>query len=212
MEKAKIVENAKSIFDKLKDLNVLVIGDTIIDEYYFTDPKGRTIKDPILSVDYVRHERYAGGILAIANHVSNFVKNVKLITVLGDKKRSEEFVLEKLNKNISAEIFTKKDAFTTIKRRFIDKVRDEKLFKIEFITDAPLNKEIEKVIVDYLSKEIPKYDVVIVGDFGHGFLSDDIVKALENESKYLSANVQTNSANMGFNYFIRYKKTQLYCT
>ncbi len=86
MEKSKIIDITRKYLEKMKNLNILVIGDAIIDEYYFTDPKGRTIKDPILSVDYVRHDRYAGGILAIANHISNFAKNVRLVTVLGDKK------------------------------------------------------------------------------------------------------------------------------
>lgn len=206
MDKSKITGITRESFEKMKNLNVLVIGDTIIDEYYFTDPKGRTIKDPILSVDYVRHERYAGGILAIANHISNFAKNVRLVTLLGDKKRNEDFITEKLNKNISAKFFTKKNAFTTIKIRFIDNVRNEKMFKIEFITDNPIGHELEKEIIKYMGKELPKYDIVIVGDFGHGFISDSIVKVLEKNSKYLCANVQTNSANMGFNYFIKYKK------
>src|SRR3989338_5473062 len=205
MDKSKITGITRESFEKMKNLNVLVIGDTIIDEYYFTDPKGRTIKDPILSVDYVRHERYAGGILAVANHISNFVKNVRLVTVLGDKRRNEEFVSGKLNKNIDAKFFTKKNAFTTIKRRFIDNVRDTKMFKIEFITDTPISKELEKEIITYLSAELPKYDIVAVADFGHGFISDSIVNVLEGKSKYLCVNVQTNSANMGFNYFIRYK-------
>ncbi len=85
-------------------------------------------------------------------------------------------------------------------------MRNEKLFKIEFITDNPIGHELEKDVIKYISKELPKYDIVIVGDFGHGFISDSIVKVLEKNSKYLCANVQTNSANMGFNYFIKYKK------
>src|SRR3989344_7276533 len=109
MKEPKIIDITKEYLEKMKSLNVLVIGDTIIDEYHFTDPKGRTIKDPILSVDYIRHERYAGGALAIANHISNFAKNVRLVTVLGDKKRNEEFIIKKLNKNISAKFFTKKN-------------------------------------------------------------------------------------------------------
>ena len=170
--KNNILEITNSALNKIKGLNVLVIGDAIIDDYYFTSPKGRTIKDPILSVDYVRHERYAGGILAIANHISNFAGNVKLITLLGDKERSEEFVSKNLNKNIKTKFFTKNNSFTTVKRRFIDEVRNAKLFKIEFISDEPISAELEKEIMNYLGKEMPNYDIVIVGDFGHGFLTE----------------------------------------
>jgi len=206
MEIKKIIETTKTAFDKIKNLKVLIIGDTILDEYCFTDPKGRAIKDPILSVDYVRHETYAGGILAVANHVSNFVDSVTLITILGDKKRNEDFIINNLNKKVSSKFFTKKNAFTTIKRRFIDNVRNEKLFKIEFITDNPIDMELEQEILTYLNQDLPNYDIVLVGDFGHGFLNDKLINVLEEKAKNLSANVQTNSANMGFNYFNRYKK------
>src|SRR3989344_2732869 len=91
----------KSILDSFRDKKVLVIGDTIIDEYCFVEPKGRATKDPMLSVEFMHEERYAGGILAIANHLSNFVDQLSLITVLGDGYDQKEFVTGSLHKNIS---------------------------------------------------------------------------------------------------------------
>ena len=54
----------KEVIDSLANLKVLVIGDTIIDEYCFVAPRGGAIKDPMLTVDYIEEETYAGGILA----------------------------------------------------------------------------------------------------------------------------------------------------
>ena len=199
-------EVLNSAFDKIKDLKVLIIGDTIIDEYFFTVPKGRAMKDPVLSTNYSYHERYAGGVLATANHVSNFVKNIDLITLLGDKKRNEEFISGKINSNIKVKFFTKKNSFTTIKRRFVDKLRGGKLFKIEYINDKPIEKELESDIIDYLYEKLSDYDLVIVNDFGHGFINNNIINVLEEKSKFICANIQTNSANLGFNYYSKYKK------
>ena len=67
-----------------QSLKVLVVGDTIIDEYCFVEVKGRAMKDPMLSVNFVDKEQYAGGVLAIANHVSNFVKDVTFETRSGE--------------------------------------------------------------------------------------------------------------------------------
>lgn len=192
--------------DKLKDLNVLVIGDTIIDEYVFTMPKGRAIKDPILSLDFIKSERYAGGILAIANHIAGFTNGLSLVTILGDHRREEDFIKKSLNKNISTKFFTKKESPTTNKKRFIDHLRNGKLFKVEYINDESIDEETESKLIDYLKEELPKYDLIIVGDFGHGFITDNIVKVLQEHSKFLAANVQTNSANLGFNYITKYKK------
>jgi len=192
--------------DSLKDIQVLVIGDTIIDEYCFTTLKGRAIKDPILSVEYLYTEKYAGGILAIANHISDYVKKIQIITTIGDRKTNLDFIKNNLKGNISLKYFTKENSFTTVKKRYINKSHGDKLFKVEYMNDMPIKEELEEEIINYLIDEIPKYDLVIVGDFGHGFISEKIIRTIENYSNFLAVNVQTNSANMGFNPIDKYKK------
>ncbi len=198
------LEEIKEHLNAFKGKKVLIIGDTIIDEYCFVDPKGRAMKDPILSVNHIRDEKYAGGILAIANHVSNFVESVNLVTLIGDQNNYKEFIANNLNNNVVPHFFIKNESPTTVKRRFLNISRNEKLFKIEHINDKPISKELEEKLNHFLQQELPKYDVVLVGDFGHGFINAQIVKTLEEHSKFLSVNVQTNSANIGFNYITRY--------
>jgi len=192
--------------NNLKDLKVLVIGEPIIDEYVFTLPKGRAIKDPILSLDFIKSEKYAGGILAIANHIADFVDSLTLVTILGDYMREEELIRNILKANINLKLFTKKNSPTINKTRYIDDLRKTKLFKVEYINDKSISEEQEKEVMDYLKEELPKYELVVIGDFGHGFISNNIVKVLEKYSKSISANVQTNSSNMGYNYITKYNK------
>ncbi len=37
------------------------------------------------------------------------------------------------------------------------------------MSDNPISPELNEKIVNFLEKEIPKYDLTVVGDFGHGF-------------------------------------------
>ena len=66
----------------------------------------------------------------------------------------------------------------TRKKRFINQTRNEKLFKIEYLNDQPITAELEAELVDFLGQELPQYDLVIVGDFGHGFINDRLVRVL----------------------------------
>ena len=198
------LQEIKSIIGSCADKKVLVIGDTIIDEYCFVEPKGRAMKDPILSVNYLREEAYAGGILAIANHISNFVREVKVVTLLGDGLESQSFIRNKLNPNISAEFLEKKGSPTIRKKRYVNQLRNEKLFKIEYMNDLPIDRQLEAELCRFLEEELPTYDLVVVGDFGHGFINENIVRILEGKARYLAVNSQTNSANLGFNYVTRY--------
>ncbi len=198
------VKSIKEIISQFKNIKTIIIGDAIIDEYHFTVPKGRAVKDPILSVDFVRYETYAGGILAIANHISNFADKVTCVTTLGDREDKKDFITNTLNKNVTPKFFTKKDSPTTVKKRYLNIIRNEKLFKVEHINDAPISEDLEREFIDFLEQELPKYDLVLVGDFGHGLITKKIINVLEQKSNYLSVNAQCNSANMGFNYVTRY--------
>lgn len=198
------LDKVNEILNSFKNKKVLVIGDTILDEYCFVEPKGRAMKDPMLSVNHIADEIYAGGILAIANHISNFVNEITILTLLGDNLDKKDLIVKKLNGNIKTNFFEKKKSPTIRKRRYISKLRHEKLFKIEYMNDSPITYELEKDLIDFLEKELPNYDLVVVGDFGHGFINKKLIELLETKSKFLSVNAQTNSANLGFNHITRY--------
>jgi len=70
---------------KLKDLKVLVLGDTIVDEYHYCQPLGKSPKETIVSTRYLKEEAFPGGILACANHIAAFAESVHLVTCLGAK-------------------------------------------------------------------------------------------------------------------------------
>ena len=197
-------EEIHEFLEKSRDLKILMIGDTILDEYVFVQPKGRAIKDPILSVEFHSSEVYPGGILAIANHISSYVKEATLVTLLGDNHK--DFVEKSLAKNIKTKYFIKKGCQTTVKRRYIDSYKNNKLFKVEFMDDKPLGEEPTSQIIKYLGGELLKYDMVLVADFGHGFINNEIRSIIQLKSKYIALNVQTNSANMGYNYVNNYKR------
>lgn len=196
-----------NFFKDISTWNGLVIGDIIIDEYFFVEPKGRAIKDPILSVDYLYSKRYAGGSLAMANNLSNLIQSVDLISVVGDYNREEKFLKEQLNKNIQLHTVEKKNAYTTIKRRYVDHTRNNKLFKIEYLSEEQLQKKETEKVINLIKQEIGRNNIIFVGDFGHGFINKKIISFLEQYSNKLCINVQTNSSNMGFNYITKFNKS-----
>ena len=68
-----------------------------------------------------------------------------------------------------------------------------------------------KRVKKFLNQNINKYDVVILIDYGHGFINDEIYKILAKKSKYLAINCQTNSANLGFNLITKYQRSDFIC-
>jgi rfaE bifunctional protein kinase chain/domain/rfaE bifunctional protein nucleotidyltransferase chain/domain len=209
LENFKQKHTAEKIIQDLEDLNklkVLVIGDTIIDEYHRCTPIGKSTKSPTISTLFKGGESYAGGSLAIANHLDQFAGQVHLVSLLGGKKSHQELIEEKLSKSITSKFFIRPNTSTPTKRRYLDTYLNVKLFEVTFMDDSPLESELESEIINYLKSTIDSYDFVLVADFGHGLITPNIIKFLADSGKFLSVNAQTNSNNYGFNYITKYPK------
>ena len=77
-------EKIHSIISKIKDLKVLCIGESIIDEYVYVKSLGKLPKENLISYNHIKSEIFSGGILASASHISNYCKKVEVISVIGN--------------------------------------------------------------------------------------------------------------------------------
>ena len=195
----------------LKKLKVLVIGDTIIDEYHYCSPMGKSSKEHLVVSRYQSKEIFAGGSLATANNTASVCGKVDLVTVLGARRSQQGFIASHLSPNVKPTFFLRPDADTIVKRRYVDKYSNRKLFEICFIDDNDIAAREENKVLDHLKKVIKNYDLVIVSDYGHGFLTKKIRDLICAKAKYLALNVQTNSANIGFNLVTKYRRANCVC-
>jgi rfaE bifunctional protein kinase chain/domain/rfaE bifunctional protein nucleotidyltransferase chain/domain len=189
----------------LSDLNVLVIGDIIIDQYHYVSPLGQTGKGNVLAVQYESEEQFAGGSIAVANHTAQFVNNVTLLSALGDRDSHEDYIRSKLEKNITPFFTYFKDAPTLTKRRFVDSDLT-KLFEVYFYQDEPTFKDDGKFVEKWLHDHLAEFDLVLVADFGNGFISPNMREIICSKAKFLAINTQINSGNRGYHVITNYKK------
>lgn len=191
--------------DSLKDLKVAVIGDAIVDQYHYVSALGQTGKGNVLAVQYESEEQFAGGSIAVANHVSRFAEEVTLVTGLGDVDSHEDFIRSKLEDNVELVVEYFEGAPTVTKRRFVDSDLN-KFFEIYFYQEKPELKNKGEHIIKWLDGNLEKYDLVIVTDFGNGFLNQSMVDSLTIKSKFMAVNTQINSGNRGYHVINRYPR------
>jgi len=201
----------KDSLQSLKKLKVLVVGDAIIDQYHYCTPMGKSSKEHLVANCYASEESFAGGSLATANNVGSVCENVDLLTVLGKKDSFEDFIREQMSPNVTPHFFYRSDIGTIIKRRFVSEGARRKLFEICYMKDDNIDREEETKIAQFLKKTIRNYDLVIVSDFGHGLLTKQLIKLICSKAKYFALNVQTNSANIGFNLVTKYPHADCVC-
>ena len=208
-ETIKIIKNKKIDLNKSlnlsKKLKVLVLGEIIIDQYFFCETLGKSGKDPVLQMREENNETYIGGAAAIAGNVAKFCGQVTLMSMIGEDKKFQNIIKKKLPKNIDLKLIFKKKSPTIIKKKYVDTITNNKVFGSYIINDSPLDIENEKKLNNFLIKKLKNFDLVIISDYGHGFISDKNAALLSKKSKYVALNAQINAANRGYHTMNKYK-------
>ena len=190
----------------IRKLRVLIVGESIIDEYEFCSVLGKSGKESILAALHSRTEQYVGGVLAVANHMSNFCDQVAVLSSLGEVNSREDFIRSRLNASVDPHFIRLPGWPTIVKRRFLQEYPGHKLFEVYVMRDDPLPDDAEAEFCRSLETLLPAYDVVIVADYGHGLITRRSEELLCSKSKFLAVNTQTNAGNRGFNTLSKYRR------
>lgn len=202
LKKIKDISDKKinNYFESISKLEINLIGEPIIDKYEYCDILGTTTKDPAISVLSKKTDLIGGGVIAVAKMASKFCKKVNLITY------GKPGILKKLlagyNNIKLINISTNQNI--QCKTRLINSNREEKLIQVTNFKKNFFNEnEIRKCIL-YLKKV--KKEKLIICDFGLGLFQNKILDYINRSEVKKYLNVQTNSINLGFNLFTKYKK------
>jgi rfaE bifunctional protein nucleotidyltransferase chain/domain len=184
------------VIKKLKELDITIIGEAIIDIYQNCDPLGKSGKEPILIFSKKNTQIFLGGSLAIANNTASFVKKVNLISYLGNKQQHSKRIKINLKKNVNFQYVKKSNSPTIEKQRFIETYSNKKILGIYNLNDTFLNKKEENKIIDLFTK-ISRQDILILIDYGHGLFTNNIIKRAQNKKIFKVVNSQLNSSSIG---------------
>lgn len=191
------IEDVEDILDRMAEVSVTVVGDTILDDYQYCSPLGASSKEPVMAFSHQNGDLFAGGVLAIANHLSNLCKEVRMFSVLGEKRSHEEFVRASLKENVVPHFAYQQDAVTIRKRRYIDGYSMAKLFEIYHMDDSGLDADRDEAFREAVMEQARQTDLTMAADFGHGTISPTLREDLT-ASPYLAVNTQANAGNRGF--------------
>lgn len=197
--------------DGIRPLKVLVVGETIIDEYHFCEAIGKSSKEPTLAVKSLSVEKFAGGVLAVANHLAEFCDDVSLVSVTGEQNAQREYIAGRLNAAVKAHFVGRPDAPTIVKRRFVEHYFFTKLFEVYEINDGQPSEADNAAVCRQLRARVADFDAVVVFDFGHGMLSPEAVQVLCDGAKFLAVNTQSNAGNLGYHTVSKYPRADYVC-
>lgn len=188
-------ERLSDVIDKFSNLNVLVIGDTIVDEYITCEALGMSQEDPTIVVSPLFSDKFIGGAAIVASHAKTLGANVKFISVTGDDE-NHSYVKNGLEElKIDVTLYKDSTRPTTLKQRF--RAKDKTLLRVNNLKQHSISKDLRDKISTIIQKRIKEIDIIIFSDFSYGVLPNDLIVEIttigEQNSILMVADSQSSS-------------------
>ena len=180
---------------KMRGLNVLVIGDVIVDEYIACDPVGMSQEDPTIVVTPIMNEKFVGGAGIVAAHAKGLGAKVNFFSVVG-KDENADYVRAKLAEyGVTTHLFEDVSRPTLHKQRF--RAHGKTLLRVNHYHQHGVNGEFRKNIIRDLTDILENLQLIIFSDFNYGCLPqplvDEIVTLCNDKGIMMVADSQSSS-------------------
>lgn len=191
-----------------KKVKVLVIGDAMLDRYFFGKVERRSPEADVPVVDIETIENKLGGAANVALNIRSMNAQVELICTIGDDENGTDF-LKALDKNgiISERILVSEKRITTLKGRVYN---DNKyLLRLDRESIIDLDEAESYILLQKIKQSIDSFkpDIAILQDYNKGLLTakniPQIIELLQNNDIKIA--VDPKKAN-----FLSYQNVDLF--
>lgn len=153
--------------DKLAAARVLVVGDAMLDRYWYGAVDRISPEAPVPVVRVTRTEERVGGAANVANNIVALGAKASLLSVVGDDEASHQLEALVANTGITPYFGRDPQLKTTVKLRVIG--RQQQLLRLDF-ENTPKSEVLasQSAAFDGLC---PAHDAVLFSDYGKGGLA-----------------------------------------
>ncbi|MBE9609451.1 D-glycero-beta-D-manno-heptose-7-phosphate kinase [Chitinilyticum piscinae] len=151
---------------QIANARVLVVGDVMLDRYWFGDVERISPEAPVPVARILRTDERAGGAANVARNIAALGGQAYLLAVVGDDEAGT--ALERLLSahGVKASLHRDPAIATTVKLRVL--ARQQQLLRIDFENEP--SHEVLAAKLDEFAAMLPQVDVVILSDYGKGGL------------------------------------------
>lgn len=146
---------------------VLVVGDVMLDRYWFGEVSRISPEAPVPVVKVERTEERPGGAANVARNVAALGAQAALLSVVGADEAGLSLAKLLANSAIDASLHEDPQLNTTVKLRVLG--RQQQLLRIDF-ENWPAHEVLQAKLAEF-EQRLPQCDVVILSDYGKGGLT-----------------------------------------
>jgi rfaE bifunctional protein kinase chain/domain len=146
---------------------VLVVGDAMLDRYWFGAVDRISPEAPVPVVRVNREEERLGGAANVALNVKTLGAQATLLTVVGDDEPARKLRQMLEQQGVATLLGEDPQLYTIVKLRVIG--RSQQLIRIDF-ENQPDHEVLTSMLADY-EAALPDHDAVLFSDYGKGGLT-----------------------------------------
>jgi len=152
---------------RLEAARVLVVGDAMLDRYWFGAVERISPEAPVPVVLVQREEERLGGAANVALNVRKLGAGATLLTVVGDDEPAHALVRLLQREGVQRVLGQDPALRTTIKLRVVG--RSQQLLRVDF--EKRPDHELLAQMFDDFERVLPEHDAVLFSDYGKGGLT-----------------------------------------
>ncbi|MGY6273587.1 D-glycero-beta-D-manno-heptose-7-phosphate kinase [Achromobacter denitrificans] len=146
---------------------VLVVGDVMLDRYWFGEVERISPEAPVPVVRVARREDRLGGAANVARNVAALGGHVTLVGVLGEDEAGDSVRRLSTEAGINADLIADPSLHTTLKMRVLG--RQQQLLRVDF-EQHPAQAALDSVDAA-LARHLANHDIIVLSDYAKGVLT-----------------------------------------
>lgn len=176
-EKMTNTEDLKTILENMNGKNILVVGDIMLDRYFYGKVARISPEAPVPVLRIAREGRMLGGAGNVIRNLDGLNIQSRVIAIIGDDREGEivTSMLESLDHINAAHLhLIKADRNTTVKSRFV--AHGQQLLRADAEDITYVNESIENEIIKTIKTYVKDCDSIILSDYDKGVLTPRVIK------------------------------------
>jgi rfaE bifunctional protein kinase chain/domain len=199
------IERVDEIFDSAKNNVIAVVGDVMLDRYFWGNVSRVSPEAPVPVIDISEETYHLGGAANVANNLHSLGIKPLLCGVIGDDKSGEIFQEISTKSGIdSSGLFTDNGRPTTVKTRIMG--NNQHIARLDREVRENLSEEGEDFILKTLEDQV-NLSGIIFQDYNKGVISERLIEKLMSFAKSNKVPVMVDPK---FDNFFAFKNVTLF--
>ena len=165
-------ERVQDYVDRFRAATVAVLGDVMLDRYFWGDAERISPEAPVPVVHVIRRSKRLGGAANVAANLRALGVRAELVSVRGDDREGRELSRMLARREIGMSgLVEARGRTTTEKVRII--ARSQQVLRADFETDDPVTGAVGDAVYDRVRSLAETADALVISDYGKGVVVED---------------------------------------